>query len=296
MGIALRRLFGNWRALLSLLLLYAVMLASLYFFISVREASVWQVLATFLLAALVPLIFFVIQRIGVRYVESDVRTKDLLRWSVRDFWKLLVATVPLLLLAWLLFYLFGKFQVSVPAVATGAGANAAARPARSPDRRRAVFMERSHPDHAALSDLRAGAAAAGDSFMDRCGAARIEGRVQECRARAGRRACARRGARLHDRPSALRRHSLLPDHTTHLYKRRRVDTAHSSRRAPTGGLALYALRLAHHARRAVHHQSRVEDNGARHRRRSSSSGRRKRQRRNHQSPSRNKRARIKDKG
>lgn len=132
-GIAARRLFGNWRALLILLLLYSVMLASLYFFISIREASVWQVLATFLLAALMPVLFFIIQTIGVRYSERDVRTKDLLRWSVRDFWKLLVATVPLLLLAWLLAYLFGKFQVNVPAVATGAGANAAAaRPAAVP--------------------------------------------------------------------------------------------------------------------------------------------------------------------
>jgi hypothetical protein len=133
MGIAARRLFLNWRALLTLLLLYAVMLTSLYFFIAVREASVWQVLVTFLLAALIPVIFFVIQTIGVRYVESGVRTKDLLRWSMRDFWKLLVATVPLLLLAWLLFYLFGKFQVNVPAAATTAGANAAAaRPAAVP--------------------------------------------------------------------------------------------------------------------------------------------------------------------
>lgn len=132
-GTAARRLFLNWRALLILLLLYAVMLASLYFFIAVREASVWQVLATFLLAALIPVLFFVIQTIGVRYSERDVRTKDLLRWSVRDFWKLMVATVPLLLLAWLLAYLFGKFQVNVPAVATTAGANvAAARPAAVP--------------------------------------------------------------------------------------------------------------------------------------------------------------------
>jgi hypothetical protein len=132
-GTAARRLFLNWRALLTLMLLYAVMLTSLYFFIAVREASVWQVLVTFLLAALIPSLFFVIQAIGVRYVESDVRTKDLLRWSVRDFWKLLVVTVPLLLLAWLLACLFSKFQVNVPAIATGAGANAAAaRPAAVP--------------------------------------------------------------------------------------------------------------------------------------------------------------------
>ncbi|MBA3806331.1 MAG: hypothetical protein H0X14_11550, partial [Acidobacteria bacterium] len=115
-GRAARMLFGNWRALLILLLLYAALNASLYFFIAVREASVWQVLATFLLALIAPVLFFIIQTIGVRYVEDDARTRDLLRWSVRDFWKLLVVTVPVILLAWLIAYLFSKFQVAAPAV------------------------------------------------------------------------------------------------------------------------------------------------------------------------------------
>jgi hypothetical protein len=136
-GRAARRLFGNWRVLLVFLLLYAALIASLYFFIAVREASVWQVLATFLLALIAPVLFFIIQTIGVRYVEDDVRTRDLLRWSVRDFWKLLVVTVPVLLLVWLIAYLFGKFHVTAPAVvaeAARAGAGAAAAAARPPAR------------------------------------------------------------------------------------------------------------------------------------------------------------------
>jgi len=129
---AARRLFGNWRALFILLVLYAALIASLYFFIAVREASIWQVLATFLLAIIAPVLFFIIQTIGVRYVEDDVRARDLLRWSLRDFWKLFVVTVPLLLLAWLIAYLFSKFHVSAPVAvvseAARAGAGAAARP------------------------------------------------------------------------------------------------------------------------------------------------------------------------
>src|SRR4051812_42004201 len=70
-GRATRRLFGNWRALFILLLLYAALIASLYFFIAVREASIWQVLATFLLAIIAPVLFFIIQTIGIRYVEDD---------------------------------------------------------------------------------------------------------------------------------------------------------------------------------------------------------------------------------
>ena len=118
---AARKLFGNWRALLLLLVLYAALNASVYFFIAVREASLLQVFLTFLLAALALALFFIIQAIGIRYVEPGLTTRDLLRSSVRDFWKLLVITLPLLLLAWLVAYLFGKFQVDVPAAITEAG-------------------------------------------------------------------------------------------------------------------------------------------------------------------------------
>ena len=133
MGRAAKRLFGNWRALLLILVLYAALVASLYFFIAIREASFWQVMATFLLAALVPVLFFILQAIGTRYVEREVKTRELLRWSVSHFWRLLVVTLPVLLLVWLLVYLFGKFQPGVPAAVSdaggAAGAVAAARPA-----------------------------------------------------------------------------------------------------------------------------------------------------------------------
>jgi len=86
----------------------------------VREASLWQVLVTFLLAALVPVLFFIIQVIGVRYVDEGAGAKALLRWALRDFWKLLVVSLPLLLLVWLIAYVFSKFQVSAASVAATA--------------------------------------------------------------------------------------------------------------------------------------------------------------------------------
>jgi hypothetical protein len=133
MGSAARRLIGNWRALLVLLVLYGAMLASTYFFISIREASLWQVLVTFLLAVLAPALFFIIQVIGIRYVEDGLKTRELLRVALSDFWKLLVVTLPLLLILWLVVYLFGKLQMSVPAAVAeagraGADAAGAARP------------------------------------------------------------------------------------------------------------------------------------------------------------------------
>lgn len=139
MGRAARRLFGNWRALLVLLVLYGAMLASTYFFISVREASLWQVLVTFLLAALAPALFFIIQMIGIRYVEDGLKTRELLRSALRDFWKLLVVTLPLLLILWLVVYLFGKLQMNVPAAVSEAGRVGAEAAARPPARGVEVF-------------------------------------------------------------------------------------------------------------------------------------------------------------
>jgi hypothetical protein len=133
MGSAARRLFAGWRVLAVLLLLYGALVASLYYFIAVREARLWQVLLTFLLAALVLVLFFIIQAMGTRYVEPGVKMKELLRWSVRNFWKLLVVTLPVLLFAWLIAYLFGKFHIDATAAVAeagraGAGAATAARP------------------------------------------------------------------------------------------------------------------------------------------------------------------------
>lgn len=121
MGGAAKRLFANWRVLILLLILYSALIAALYFFIATREASVWQVLLTFLLAVLVPVLFFTIQAIGTRHVERDAGARELFGWAARNFWKLLVVTVPVLLLAWLVAYLFGKFQVDATAAVTEAG-------------------------------------------------------------------------------------------------------------------------------------------------------------------------------
>jgi hypothetical protein len=118
---AATRLFANWRALILLLILYSALIAALYFFIAVREARVWQVFLTFLLALVAPILFFIIQAVGTRYVERDAGARELFVWAARNFWKLLVVTVPVLLLAWLVAYLFGKFQMDATAAVAEAG-------------------------------------------------------------------------------------------------------------------------------------------------------------------------------
>ena len=58
---AVRRVFANWRALLLVAIVYVALLVALYFFVAVREASVAQVVLTFALALLAPILFFFTQ-------------------------------------------------------------------------------------------------------------------------------------------------------------------------------------------------------------------------------------------
>lgn len=112
------KVFRNWRAMLLLAVVYASLLATLYFFLAVREASLAQVGLTFALAILAPLLFFVLQAMIAAGIanksasESDEQTVGgLLRKSLTSFWKLIVVTLPLIALAVLIAYLLGKAQV-----------------------------------------------------------------------------------------------------------------------------------------------------------------------------------------
>jgi hypothetical protein len=79
-----------------------------------REATRWQVLLTLALAALAPVLFFVLQAMSVHYTGNRAAPDILLRRSLRDFWKLLLISLPLLLLAWIIVYLQHRYLVSVP--------------------------------------------------------------------------------------------------------------------------------------------------------------------------------------
>jgi len=69
---AARKVFTNWRAMLLLAIVYASLLAALYFFVAVREASIGQVILTFALAIAAPLLFFVLQGM---VCQSDGRSE-----------------------------------------------------------------------------------------------------------------------------------------------------------------------------------------------------------------------------
>jgi hypothetical protein len=106
---ATRRVFTNWRAMLLLAIVYASLLAALYFFVAVREASFGQVLLTFALAIAAPLLFFILQSMVAGQTE-ELSAGLLLRKSLASFWKVILISLPLIALAILIAYLLARAQ------------------------------------------------------------------------------------------------------------------------------------------------------------------------------------------
>ena len=107
-----RALITNPRALAIFAVLYAVLLATLYGFISIREATVWQVVVTMLFLVLIPLEFFGLQAAILLRSRADK-----FQWGqiIRDAIKLAVITIPIILLGFAIVYLLNKLQVRFPA-------------------------------------------------------------------------------------------------------------------------------------------------------------------------------------
>jgi hypothetical protein len=112
---ALRELFRRWGALIILLVLYLAMLGAIYQFFVTREATVGQLFLSLLFALAAPVLFLIIQTMAARYNQGSPRAWALLGGSLRDFWKLLVISLPLILIAVLAGYLFGKIETTTPA-------------------------------------------------------------------------------------------------------------------------------------------------------------------------------------
>jgi hypothetical protein len=134
-GAAARRLVSNWRASLIILILYLVMLLAVYLFFRTMVATVGQLVITGITALIAPLIFFVIQGMGVSYMVHEPGAGQpgalgLMVGALKGFWRLVVISIPFLLLAWLLVYLLGKIPLATEAAP--AVAHAAARAVTAP--------------------------------------------------------------------------------------------------------------------------------------------------------------------
>jgi hypothetical protein len=129
-NLAARTLSGNWRAVAVMLVLYLVMLGAIFEFIATREATVGQLFLSVLFALAAPVLFLIIQTMAARYNQGNQRAWALLGGSVRDFWKLLLISMPLILIAVLAVYLFGKIETTAPATVVREAARAVPAPAR----------------------------------------------------------------------------------------------------------------------------------------------------------------------
>jgi hypothetical protein len=108
----MKGLVGSPAALAIFAALYALLLGTLYWFIATREATVWQVMITFFFMALIPAEFFILQAAIVDHARVG---KFSWKQIVLDAIKLFVATIPSILIGWLLWYLLNKWQVHYPA-------------------------------------------------------------------------------------------------------------------------------------------------------------------------------------
>jgi hypothetical protein len=122
---AIATTFANFGALLVFATIYAVLLVASYVFISIHEATIWQVLVTYALIVLIPIAFFTLQ---ASIIDRVLDQK--LRWRVIliDALKFLAVTIPVLLVIWLLYYLLNKFSAHYPAPVIVAPVDKAAPP------------------------------------------------------------------------------------------------------------------------------------------------------------------------
>jgi hypothetical protein len=111
---AARKMVTNWGASLILFVVYALLLAVCYSFFTTGEATAVQVFMTILVLPVAAVVlFFVLQAMGLSYVRIGVGPIYVMKRAWKDFWKLLLVSLPLILLFWLAVYLFGKLRVTL---------------------------------------------------------------------------------------------------------------------------------------------------------------------------------------
>jgi hypothetical protein len=121
---AAQRLVLNWAALLISLSMYLALLGAIYLFFNIREATATQVALNMILPIAAVALFFLIQAMGLSYVRIGVGAAYLLKRSLGDCWRILLASLPLILIAWLIVYLFGKADQSFFSGPEAAGSKA----------------------------------------------------------------------------------------------------------------------------------------------------------------------------
>jgi hypothetical protein len=102
----------NLGALVVFTIIYAILLATFFRFIWIREATVWQVLFTYAFMVLIPAVFFIFQ---ASIIDRARDRKFHWRAILLDALKFFVVTIPVLLIVWLIYYLLNKLAGRFPA-------------------------------------------------------------------------------------------------------------------------------------------------------------------------------------
>ncbi|MDQ3806493.1 MAG: hypothetical protein M3416_22010 [Acidobacteriota bacterium] len=113
-GHSARGLFRGWAGLALLNALYAALLASAYWFFATGVATTGQLVVSALTFLLAPLLFFVLQAAAAHFAAGARSPGRLLGRALRDFWKILLVSLPLVALGVGLVYLLSKLQNYLP--------------------------------------------------------------------------------------------------------------------------------------------------------------------------------------
>lgn len=119
LGASTRDLLRDWRGLLLLAAVYALLLASVYYFFETGVANVWQLVVTAATAAAAPLLFFLFQAAAANAALPEATAGRIARRAPRDLLKVLLLAVPVAAFAVLFVYLLGKLQGWLPKVEEG---------------------------------------------------------------------------------------------------------------------------------------------------------------------------------
>ncbi|HSL53972.1 MAG TPA: hypothetical protein VK868_06230 [Pyrinomonadaceae bacterium] len=117
MFTAVRLLFKSRRVLLMLLLAWAGLLTAVYVFASSREATISQLVLTFVVVIVAPALFFVLQAVSVTYADGPT-SGGRMRKLLFDCLRLVVVSVPVIAVTLLAVYGLSKVQTYVTLATT----------------------------------------------------------------------------------------------------------------------------------------------------------------------------------
>ena len=113
-GHSARGLLRGWAGLALLHLLYAALLASAYWFFATGVATTGQLVVSAVTFLLAPLLFFVLQAAAAHFAAGARGAGALLGRALRDFWKMLLVSLPLVALGVGLVYLLNRLGGYLP--------------------------------------------------------------------------------------------------------------------------------------------------------------------------------------